>query len=517
MTRKKNEILSFVLFTLLILSCSKDQIQMPDASSNQDESVLESRSGYQSNEFYALTEDQQIAKYNVIYSKRPICITPITGLVAQEKIMAIDFRPATGQLYGVSNQSRLYTIHPLLGIAVAINATPFAPAINGKMIGFDFNPTVDRIRLVTDQDQNLRLHPETGAIAAVDGVLNPASTQISGAAYTNNFSGATATTLYDISTTQDMLFTQIPPNNGTLVSVGSLGVDIEGELGFDISFDNSFAIVSTSDLNKKQSQLYTINLETGRLAPIGSVKEKIISIAIPTRPVAYATDTTNTLLIFNPLNKETILTKKITGLAIEEKIVGIDLRPLTGQLYALSSASKLYTINTANGLATAISNQPFSTLLAGTSFGFDFNPTVDRIRVVSNTGQNLRLHPVTGAIASVDPNLNPGSPMVDAAAYTNSYAGATSTTLYDIDFQADRMYKQDPANAGTLISIGLLGKNVSASNGFDIAGISNKAFGIFKVYDRTYLFQFNLNVGYAQHIKRDFNYNITGFTIGLGL
>ena len=37
--------------------------------------------------------------------------------------------------------------------------------------------------------------------------------------------------------------------------------------------------------------------------------------------------------------------------------------------------------------------------------GFDFNPTVDRIRVVSSNDRNYRLNPNTGAIAFIDTNL----------------------------------------------------------------------------------------------------------------
>lgn len=79
------------------------------------------------------------------------------------------------------------------------------------------------------------------------------------------------------------------------------------------------------------------------------------------------------------------------------------------------------------------------------------------------------------------------------------------------------MFKQDPANAGTLVPVGGLGIKASASNGFDIGSISNKGYGIFKSYDKTYLLEFNLNVGYAQRIIRDLNYDVRGFTIGLGL
>ena len=51
----------------------------------------------------------------------------------------------------------------------------------------------------------------------------------------------------------------------------------------------------------------------------------------------------------------------------------------------------------------------------------DFNPTGPvALRIVSNTGQNLRVtDPTTGATTK-DTSLNPGTPAVTAAAYTNS-------------------------------------------------------------------------------------------------
>ena len=105
------------------------------------------------------------------------------------------------------------------------------PPLAGASFGFDFNPTVDRIRLTSDARQNLRLNPDTGATAAVDGALTyaagdpgAASTpRIVGSAYTNSVAGATTTQLFDLDAGRDALVLQNPPNNGTLVTVGSLG------------------------------------------------------------------------------------------------------------------------------------------------------------------------------------------------------------------------------------------------------------------------------------------------------
>ena len=115
------------------------------------------------------------------------------------------------------------------------------------------------------------------------------------------------------------------------------------------------------------------------------------------------------------------------------------------------SSSRLYVLNPVTGVAVAVGG-PFTPALSGAAFGFDFNPTVDRIRVVSDTGQNLRLNPDTGAVAAVDTALNPGAPNVVGSAYSNNVAGATTTTLYAIDSTTDQLFVQNPPNAGVLVA-----------------------------------------------------------------
>src|SRR5262249_1861938 len=117
----------------------------------------------------------------------------------------------------------------------------------------------------------------------------------------------------------------------------------------------------------------------------------------------FAVTDINTLLNFNPGTPGVInSTRFITGLSQGESVVGIDFRSANGQLYALTTANRLYTINPSNGAATPVGAAPITTALNGQSFGLDFNPTVDRIRVVSNGGQDLRLNPNNAAVAGVD-------------------------------------------------------------------------------------------------------------------
>ena len=172
---------------------------------------------------------------------------------------------------------------------------------------------------------------------------------------------------------------------------------------------------------------------------------------------------------------------KITGLQEGERILGIDFRPATGELFGLGSSSRLYTINLSTAQATAVGGQ-FAIPLNGSFFGFDFNPTVDRIRVVSDADQNLRLNPISGGV--VDSNLatdgvqgdgnlsfgNGTDPFIAGAGYTNSDTDATTgTTLYYIDSGQDALVISPTPNAGTLTTVGSLGVDVSVPISFDIA------------------------------------------------
>ena len=462
----------------------------------------------------ALTDDNNLISVNSDFPSQITQKVAITGLMANEKMLGIDFRPATGQLYGVGSSSRLYVINAMTGAARALGTAAFTPAINGTIVGFDFNPTVDRIRLVTNAGQNLRLNPETGTVAATDGNLNPGTPSVSEVAYTNNTAGATTTTLYAIDVNTDKLYIQNPPNNGTLVEVGSLGVDAQGAAGFDITSNGvGFAALRVAG----KSELYVVNLTTGRVLKLGGFNfgANVIGLTVTTDPVAYAVDNANNLMIFNPYSPMPI-SKPITGLQSGENVLGLDMRPVNGQLYALGSTSRLYTINASSGAATVVGTAAFTPALSGTQFGFDFNPTVDRIRIVSNTGQNLRAHPETGVIAAVDGNLNPGTPSVSAAAYTNNFAGATTTMLFVMDVLKNKLYIQNPPNNGTLVEVGNISGTFVEANGFDIGGTSGKAFALLNDEGLVKLFQVNLQNAQLNAGTRVSISGIRGFTLGLG-
>lgn len=470
---------------------------------------------------FAVTSANQLVRFNTAAPGAVTTVGPITGLQGGENILGIDFRPATGELYALGSTSRLYVINKTTAAAVLV--APLSMPLSGVAFGVDFNPTVDRLRIVSDTGQNLRVNPVTGVVNN-DATLNGPTLNVASAAYTNSFSGSTITTLYDISTATDTLYLQgglngtPSPNGGTLTAVGLLNAgDVTNVIGFDtLSADGSaFAAMTVAGA----TSLYTINLSSGAAASIGPIggapgSPTITSIAVDigfaTNSLAVGLTTANSLIRFNSARPNSILgSVAISGLQPGENILGIDFRPATGQLYGLGSTSRLYVIDTVTGVATQIGAGPFTVLLSGNSFGVDFNPTVDRLRVVSDTGQNIRINPITGAvIAPPDTNLNGAASGADAAAYTNNFAGATVTTLYDISSATDTLYGQGGPNGtpspnlGVLTTIGSLGANATAVNGFDIPSGRNVALAALQVGSATSstLYTVDLNTGSASVI-----------------
>jgi len=207
----------------------------------------------------------------------------ITGLQANETIVGFDFRPANGQLYGVSNSSRIYTIVPGTGAATLVST--LSVPLNGTSFGVDFNPVPDRLRIISDTEQNLRVNVETGAttvdtpLAYLAGDANVGvNPNIVAAAYSNNVNPApTTTTLFDIDSNLDILTTQNPANNGTLATIGTLGVNASDIAGFDIGSDGqAFAVFTTGNA----SALFSINLTSGAATSLGLIGSNVRSISV---------------------------------------------------------------------------------------------------------------------------------------------------------------------------------------------------------------------------------------------
>ncbi len=219
----------------------------------------------------------------------------------------------------------------------------------------------------------------------------------------------------------------------------------------------------------------------------------------------------------------------IDGLAKRERLVGIDFRPRTGELVGVGSQSNVYALDLSDADATkqstlTVNGMPLS--LTGDSFGVDFNPTVDRLRVVSDQEQNLRINVDTG-VTTVDKALNYGAmddnagtdPSVVGSAYTNNdndeivvapampTPGTTGTMLFGIDSGLDSLALQAPPNDGVLSTIGELGARSNKVVGFDVfskvdggKAVANTAYASLRRNGRTRLYTIDLATGDADRV-----------------
>lgn len=236
----------------------------------------------------------------------------------------------------------------------------------------------------------------------------------------------------------------------------------------------------------------------------------------PTTPqTVWAVTEGHQLIKFNGGQPQRLLDRKpLTGLAAGESIVGMDFRVARGVLYALSSVGRLYTVDTGTGALKPVGAALPG--LRGQLFGMDFNPTVDRIRVVSDQGQNWRLHPDTGALASSDPDLqfdkqdkNAGvRPRVAAAGYTYNTKDDKITTNFAVDLGTGDLLVQGtregvaPAvspNTGRLFTVGALGTGPLTGVSFDISDVGNVALAAVATekMPRPHLYKVDLATGRA--------------------
>jgi hypothetical protein len=189
----------------------------------------------------------------------------------------------------------------------------------------------------------------------------------------------------------------------------------------------------------------------------------------------------------------------ITGLDPDTALVGIDFRVQDGLLYGLGDAGGIYTIDRATAVATPVANAALDIALDGTEFDIDFNPAANALRIVSDTGQNLRQPFAEGAtqfVTQVDADLNIPIPTpidpalgVSGVAYANNDLDPnTGTTLFDISSEADQVLIQSPPNDGVLVATGALTVVADAPVGFDIFSVrrrgvivANNAFAVLDV------------------------------------
>ena len=252
----------------------------------------------------------------------------------------------------------------------------------------------------------------------------------------------------------------------------------------------SAAVTASAAASDAGSGLYTIDLATGQTSRIGAIGDgtPIVGLAVsPNGPsTLYGLTADNRLRQFTPFAPGVIQNEvEISGRPADEWLVGIDVRPATGQLFAISSASAIYVIDPESGQATRASARPFPRPSTATCSGSTSTPpstasasSTTPARTCGSIRRPARSAATptparprsTAPSAYAETDTSAGSrPTLSGAGYTNSVADAETTKLYVIDTMQDVLAIQDPPNDGVLWTVGALGVDFDGPVGFDIA------------------------------------------------
>jgi hypothetical protein len=205
-------------------------------------------------------------------------------------IVDIDFRGSNNRLYGLAATGATSTINTVTG-SVTAAFTP-SHSFGGSVSGFDFNPAADRMRIAVGGANNFRMVPDgiSGMTAGTvvngatggDGIfsISPGASVLD-VAYTNPFNGIAGTVLYSIGS-DGMLYSHPAsgaPTFNAMTMVGSLGISLAGDIGFDIAPDGTGYLVTGNSL-------YTVNLATGLATSAGTLGQNFTSIAVVPEPAS---------------------------------------------------------------------------------------------------------------------------------------------------------------------------------------------------------------------------------------
>jgi len=393
--------------------------------------------------------------------------TPITGVVGNEKIAAIDVRPRTGVLYGIDRLGKLYWIDKNTGVATFIGNGQNPAQINADI---DFNPRFDVIRQEADA-QNVRINPGTAAVTADTNLtLQPANVPANAVAlaYTNPDEAPSSTQLFVITGASNRVYLQANPNDGKLTEVGQLPLDIGSNVGFDIAPGN-VGFVSVQNLNNPAAGSTLLRFDPASGAATiesiigGGVAVKSIAVDLPGPSLVrfVGIDANKNLVRFNSNDPTTLLSSTvITGVA--ETIVGCDFSPggdaATGlKVLAVPTGGgqgKIYSVNLNTAAGTLISTttvalpDPASKL-----FGVDILPSGNLVATAATgtftsrrvlSGQSTQVFSiVTGTGATTVLNSYPG--YIPAFGFDRNFVGGGVPFGYGVNLRNSGANNDVPA------------------------------------------------------------------------
>lgn len=165
----------------------------------------------------------------------------------------------------------------------------------------------------------------------------------------------------------------------------------------------------------------------------------------------------------------------LNGLGPDERMVGIDYRyatkPGTAEgpgLYGVAAntagdRARLYKIDSGTGAVRAIGAAAITIPAPGVRWSIDFNPASDRLRLVNDGDENLRIDADEGDLAGDDTNVSPAGVVVTGIAHDRVSGTPTATTVFAVNSAGatfGRLGGVDnapSANGGAYTAIGPLG------------------------------------------------------------
>lgn len=480
-----------------------------DSSNGTNENIQQQPSSSQTvgNPFKIWAVDTNGALFS-FFSDNPGAITAkatITGLPANEKIVALDCRPRTGVLYGITGTGKLFWIAKDTAVATLVGAGAVPPQAGADI---DFNPTVDVIRQEAGA-QNVRVRATDGTVAVTDTdlTLQPANVPANSVAlaYTNPDEAPTTTQLFVISAATNRVYLQANPNDGKLTEVAQLPVNIGTNVGFDIAPGNiGFAAVQKlsdtgfSTLVKFDPANSTATAESaiGGGVPVKSIA---VDLSGPSLVRFVGIDSDKNLVRFNSNDPTTLLSSTvITGVA--ETIVGCDFSPggnAGSGLKVLAvpaggGLGKIYSVDVNTAVGTLVSTTTVALPDPATKFfGVDIQPGAAggvmvitaatgtfaaNTRVISgNSTQVFRTTVSTGATVT-DPVIN-GS-FIPAIGVTDNFLGSGTNSLFGVNLGSANGVPFDQAvsiavTQGTFAALGFLSQLTTEISEMDIEANNN--------------------------------------------
>lgn len=440
----------------------------------------------------------------------PSTVVAVGSLDVAGSVVGLDFRPASGELYALTDMGQLVLVDPMTAETTLVTAS--IGELAGARYDIDFNPAANALRLISDARQNFRmgspaLVENAQQQALVDGTFGYLQGVVA-TAYTNVNLGQEGTQMFVISADSRTFFQQ-NPNVGLLTRIGALfpnaeSVDVKGYNVFTTEggMNEHYAVFEVDG----NVGLYSINPETAATtlikplpAPeaVGNYMDLVVS-DVTDEPALrefivfeQSADDEFVLRIveLNPADSmpgmalaEYDETLPVTGLVEGDVIVGFDLRTTSPEgtedgLYAVAQNGRIYLLEESDPLigppeAQATEIATLATALSGTRFDIDFNPRADLLRIIGDAGQNLRVNLDEGRVladearaagfAFADGTVRLGDTMVPvpvAVAYRAAplqLEGVTPSLdfQYVIDARNSGLARVAVPNDGALVAVG---------------------------------------------------------------